>query len=159
MHTVAMTDILRITRKKSSRILFSPMLIHIQLNTNQSRTLGDEAKTCWLHPSSYCWKFSLNICARRLATLSYLCLSDHVSRGWRISLGTPSHSRGTEKPNLSSSTNTTSSKSPRSAAFRRARVQRILILFDSPYPPATHPVLISQQLAFCSLIFFESKSA
>ena len=131
----------------------------IQLNKNQSRTFGDEAKTSSLHPSSYCWKFSLNICARRFATLSYLCLSDHVSLGWSISLGTPSHSRGTEKPKRSSSTNTTSSKSPRSAAFNRARVQRILIRLDSPYQPATQPVLINQQLAFCSLIFLESKSA
>ena len=135
------------------------MTNHIRFKTNQSRTLGDEASTSLLHPSSYCWKFSVNICARRFATLSYLCLSDHVSRGCRISLGTPSHSKGTEKPKRSSSTNITSSKSPRSAAFNSARVQRILIRLDSPYPPAPHPVFMSQQLAYCSLIFWDNKSA
>jgi len=72
-------------------------------------------------------KFSMKRAARAWYLLSYSSRLGHVLAGSRIRAGTPSHSVGTSNPKTGSVRNGTLVSLPERAAFRSARVCRMLM--------------------------------
>ena len=82
-----------------------------------------------------------------------------MSRGHRISDGTPGQSVTTSKPNTGSRWVFAPASAPPWIASRMARVWASLIRLPTPYPPPLQPVLTSQTRALCCFIFAASSSA
>src|SRR5271157_3855791 len=98
-------------------------------------------------PSVMSLKFSMKRAARAWYLRSYSSRLGQVLAGSRIFDGMPSHSVGTSNPKTGSGRYGTFVSLPERAAFRSARVCRMLMRLPRPNDPPVHPVFTSQQVA------------
>src|SRR5262249_49710777 len=96
---------------------------------------GEAARTSPLAPPSYLLKLSINSPASFLAAASYAALSPQVSRGHKISAGTPGQVVGTSTPNTGSRLVLALASAPLWIASRIPRVWASLIRLPTPWPP------------------------